>query len=86
MILILLILLVIRQKNTKYLDFLIGNFSAKFKSDLKDIHLAFFPFAAIVSKYGYKTMLAPLLDDMKKLETEGIQVMVKVSSTIFLVI
>ena len=30
---------------------------------------------APVSKYGYKIILVPLLDDIKKLETEGIQVM-----------
>ena len=49
----------------------IGNFSAIFKSRLKDIHLAVLSPAAFVSKYGYKTILAPLLDDIKKLETEG---------------
>ena len=31
--------------------------------------------ASFFSKYGYKTILAPLLHDIKKLETEGIQVM-----------
>ena len=42
---------------------------------MKDIHLAVLSPAAFVSKYDYKTILAPVLDDIKKLETEGIQVM-----------
>ena len=42
---------------------------------MNDIHLAVLSPASFVSKYGYKTILAPLLDDIKKLETEGIQVM-----------
>ena len=54
--------------------FVICNFSAKFKSRLKDIHVAVLSPASFVSRYGYKTILAPLLDDIKKLETEGIQV------------
>ena len=57
--------------------FVIENLSAKFKSRLKDIHLAVLSPAAFVSIYGYKPILAPLLDDIKKLETEGIQVMFK---------
>ena len=55
--------------------FVTGNFSAKFKSRLEDIHLALLSPAAFVSKNVYKTILAPLLDDIKKLETEVIQVM-----------
>ena len=54
--------------------FVIGSFSAKFKSRLKDINLAVLSSAVFVSKTDYKTILAPLLDDIKKLETEGIQV------------
>ena len=55
--------------------FVIGNFSAKFKSRLKDIHLVILSPAAFNSKYGYKTILVSLVDDIKKLETEGIKVM-----------
>ena len=55
--------------------FVIDNFSAKFKSRLKDIRLAVLSPASYVSKYGYKTILTLLLDDIKELETEGIQVM-----------
>ena len=54
------------NKTEKYkvsaFHFIIGNFSAKFKSRLKYIHLAVLSPAAFVSKYGYKTILAPLLD------------------------
>ena len=67
------------NKTEKYkvsaFHFVIGNFSTKFKSRLRDIHLEVLSPAAFVSKYGYKTILEPLLDGIKKIETEGIQVM-----------
>ena len=47
--------------------FVVGNFLAKFKSRLKVIHLAVLSPASFVSKYGCKTILAPLLDDIKKI-------------------
>ena len=66
--------------------FVIGNFSAKFKSRLEDIHLAVLSPAAFASKYGYKTILALLLHDIKKLETEGIQGMFEGNQHHFLVL
>ena len=46
----------------------------KFKSRLKDIHLVLLSPANFVSKYGYNSILSPLLEDLKKLENEGISV------------
>ena len=54
--------------------FVIGNLSAKFKSRLKDVHLAILSPAYLVGKYGYKKILAPLLEDLQHLETTGINV------------
>ena len=63
------------NKTEKYkisaFHFVIGNFSAKLKSHLRDIHLEVLSPAAFVSKYGYKT----ILEGIKKIETECIQVM-----------
>ena len=39
--------------------FVIGKFSAKIKSRLKDIHLTVLSPAVFVSKYGYKNILVP---------------------------
>ena len=57
--------------------FVIGNFSGKYKSRFKDIHLAILPPVSLVSKYGYKEILAPLLEDLLKLETLGIKLLFK---------
>ena len=61
--------------------FVIGNFSANLKSQLKVIHQATLPPAPFVSKHGYKIILAALVDSTKKIEIERIQVI----STIFLI-
>ena len=54
--------------------FVIGNFSGKYKSRFKDNHLAILSPASLVSKYGYKKILAPLLENLLKRETLGIKV------------
>ena len=54
--------------------FVIGNFSGKYKSLFKDIHLAILSPASLVSKYGCKEILTLLLEDLQKLETLGIKV------------
>ena len=51
--------------------FVIGNFSGKYKSRFQDIQLAILSPASLVSKYGYKEILKPLL---LKLEILGIKV------------
>ena len=54
--------------------FVTGNFANKYKSRLKDIHLCILSPAFFVNKYGYEKILRPLLDDLLKLETEGIKI------------
>ena len=51
---------------------MLGNLPAKHRSRLKSIHLLMLSPASMISKYGYKEILQPLIDDLKKLETEGI--------------
>ena len=73
MILILSILWVIKHKISAFY-FVIGNLSAKFKSRLKDIHLAILSPVYLVGKYGYTKILAPLLEDLQHLEITSINV------------
>ena len=54
--------------------FVLGNLPPKFKSRLKDIHFVLLSPANSVSKYGYNSILSPLLEDLKKLENQGISV------------
>ena len=54
--------------------FVLGNLPPKFRSRLQDIHLLLACPSALVSKYGYGTVLGPFLQDMKLLEDEGIRV------------
>ena len=54
--------------------FVLGNLPPKVKSRLKDIHLVLLSATNFVSKYGYNSILSPLLEDLKKLENEGISV------------
>ena len=63
MILPLQILWAMRQKKYKVsaFYFVIGNFSGKYKSRFKSIPLAILSPASLVSSYGCKEILAPLL-------------------------
>ena len=54
--------------------FVTGNFENKYKSRLQDIHLCILSPANFVNKRGYEKILRPLLDDLLKLETEGIKI------------
>ena len=55
-------------------NFVIGDLSGKYKSRIKDIHLAILSSATLVSKYGHREILTLLLEDLQKLETLGIKV------------
>ena len=52
--------------------FVVGNISNKFRSRLKDIHLVLLCPSTLVTEYGYEKLLTPLLEDLYKLETEGL--------------
>ena len=54
--------------------FVLGNLPPKFKSTLKDIYLVLLSPTNFASKYGYKSILSTLLEDLKKLENEGMSV------------
>ena len=53
--------------------FVLGNLP-QYRSGQKDIHLAIMCSSKLISKYGYQEILRPLLDDLRKLETEGIYI------------
>lgn len=48
--------------------FVLGNLPIKFRSKLRDIHLAILSPAVFVEKYGYASILQPLLEDIHLLE------------------
>ena len=54
--------------------FVIGNLPSKYRCRLKDIHLAVLSPASLIKKYGYASILDPLLKDLKILEAEGINI------------
>lgn len=54
--------------------FVIGKFENKYKSHLKDIYFCILSPVSFVNKYGYEISLKLLLDDLLKLETEGIKI------------
>ena len=54
--------------------FVLGKLPSKFRSKLSDINLVLLASAQIVSKYGYHKILQPVLDDIKELETKGVEV------------
>jgi len=68
----------IGPKRTKYkicaFYYTVGNISGKYCSNLSHIHLALLVRHSFVKAVGLETILQPLLDDLKKLSTEGFTV------------
>ena len=54
--------------------FLVGNLETKYWSSLTNIHLALLCNYDIVKRFGYDEVLKPLLDDIKRLESDGISI------------
>ena len=54
--------------------FLVGNLETKYWSSLSNIHLALLCKYKHIKKFGYKTILEPLIADVRVLETNGIVV------------
>ena len=54
--------------------FVLGNLPPQYRSRQKDIHLAITRSSKLISKYGYQEILRPFIDDLRKLETEGIYI------------
>ena len=63
--------------------FVLGNFASKYRCRLKDIHLLIVSPSFYINKYGYKRLLQPFLDDMKRLEKIGISIQFEASSYLF---
>ena len=56
--------------------FVVENTETRYRSTLKNIHLTLLVKNKFLQLYGYDTILKPLLDDLKKLETEGVRISV----------
>ena len=54
--------------------FMVGNLKAEHRSRLKDIQLALLCKASFVKTYGYKKILDPCIEDIKRLEMYGIKI------------
>ena len=63
--------------------FVPGNIPSKLRSSLCDINLVMIFPATLISKYGYQLILQPFIEDLEKLESSGIKVVVEGRSTIF---
>ena len=62
--------------------FVIGNVPNQFRSRLRDSNLLIF-ITCIITKYGYKEILQPCFDDLKKSEATGISVKFENSKNLF---
>jgi len=56
--------------------FIVGNIETKYWSSLSNIHLALLCKFQAVKKYGYKRVLQPLLQDLRKLEADGVTIVI----------
>lgn len=54
--------------------FTLGNIHPKYRSKLKHIHLSILAYYSLVKQYGAARILEPLISDIKKLQTDGIEV------------
>ena len=54
--------------------FVLGNLPPQYRSRQKEIHLAIMCSSKLISKYGYQKILQPLVEDLWKLENEGIYI------------
>ncbi len=61
------------KHKTSAIYFVLGNLPALFRSRLSDINLLFLFNAVLLDDYCYLRILKPMLDDIKELETKGLQ-------------
>ena len=54
--------------------FLLGNIEPKYRASLDIINLAILCHSNLLKEYGFSKVLEPLLKDLQKLETEGVDV------------
>lgn len=55
--------------------FTLGNIHPKYRSNLKHIHLSILVYNRLFKQYGADRILAPLISDIQKLQTDGIEVL-----------
>ena len=60
--------------------YVLGNLSAKYRAKLKDVHLAILCEASLMKTHSYSAILRPFLDDVKILETEGLEIVFEEST------
>ena len=53
--------------------FIVGNLNRKYKSNLDNIHLALLCETKFIKQYGLATLLKPLIEDLRILESDGIK-------------
>ena len=54
--------------------FTLGNIHPKYRSNLKHIHLSILVYHSLFKQYGASRILEPLISDVQKLQTDGIEV------------
>ena len=54
--------------------FTLGNIRPKFRSGLKSIFLVLVAKSPVIKEHGIDSILKPLLDDLKRLQNEGIAI------------
>ena len=64
----------IKFYKTSAFYFVLGNIPAKYRSRLKDIQLALLFPSELTGKYGYESLIQPLIEDIKILETTSIEI------------
>lgn len=55
--------------------FTVGNLHPKHRSKLKHIHPSILAYNSLIKRYGAARVLEPLISDIKKLQTDGIEVL-----------
>ena len=67
---------VVKYKSSAFY-FVLGNIPSKLRSRLCDKNLVMIFAATLISKYGYQLILQPFLEDLEKLETNCMKVVVE---------
>ena len=64
----------IKKYKTSSFYFVLGNIPGKYRARPEDVQLALLFSSALIQKYGYDILIQPLIDDIKVLESTGLNV------------
>ena len=64
----------IKKYKTSAFYFVLGNIPGKYRARPEDVQLALLFSSALIQKYGYDILIQPLIDDIKVLESTGLNV------------